>query len=104
MTVLDIATIVDDILLQAGDTEHTLAAGLELMRVLPRFDLPDTHRHVLHRLVDVHDLGSAGHIGELKLLKGPLSDRDITRIASGAAEAGHARVLDWLLSVRPAHD
>ncbi|KAI9221434.1 hypothetical protein BC828DRAFT_380962 [Blastocladiella britannica] len=91
-----IPLILDRILLLASHRAYSLAAGLELLRVLPRIDAPDTHRHVVRRLVNMNDLGYGGHLELVQLLDRPLSENDISDIASGAAMAGHAHILDWL--------
>ncbi|KAI9217413.1 hypothetical protein BC828DRAFT_391210, partial [Blastocladiella britannica] len=93
----NISLILDRILLFASHKAYSLAVGLELLRVVPRIDAHDTHRHIIRRLVDVHDLGSGGHLDLLRLLDRPLSDNEIYPIASGAATAGHAHILDWIL-------
>ncbi|KAI9216693.1 hypothetical protein BC828DRAFT_291427 [Blastocladiella britannica] len=45
-----------------------------------------------------HDLGHVGQVEQLLLLDLPLPDKVIANIAAGAAAAGHARVLDWLIN------
>ncbi|KAI9216133.1 hypothetical protein BC828DRAFT_394162 [Blastocladiella britannica] len=97
-----ISLILDRILLFASRTTYSLAAGLELLCVLPRVDLPETHRHVLHRLVNPHDHGHSGHLDVLQLLDTSLlPDTFIAQAAEGAAAANHTHVLDWLFALRP---
>ncbi|KAI9220131.1 hypothetical protein BC828DRAFT_439102 [Blastocladiella britannica] len=98
----NISLILDRILLFASHRAYSLAVGLELLQVVPRVDALDTHRHVVRRLVDLHDLGYGGHLDVVQLLDTPLSEKDVYRIASGAATAGHVHVLDWMLHKTPA--
>ncbi|KAI9216044.1 hypothetical protein BC828DRAFT_394337 [Blastocladiella britannica] len=97
MSALDISLVLDRILLFASHKACTFAAGLELLQILTRIDLPDTHRYVIRRLVGIHVLSTMGHLDLLQLLPLPLSDTATSSIAVGAATAGHVRLLDWTL-------
>ncbi|KAI9217540.1 hypothetical protein BC828DRAFT_390919 [Blastocladiella britannica] len=105
MVALDIPLIVDRILLLASHKVYAFTASLYLLKVLPRIDLLDTHRHVLHRLVDLRLVSDTGHLDVLQLLDTPLLSklRIISTILVGAARSGHIHLLDWLLSVALPH-